>query len=197
MRVLVLLLALLVFGLGAFVLLRNETPRQAGSGHSERTSIEQADSGTAPFDASSLDRLSKSVEGLRASVERLSQRLAEWDDRPESRPRGGQDSIVVDRFTLTGETPAHSRRDAAIGIRSAPEPERRKRFEELRGQPEIEVNRRHWLWTLSDAVQHYGPPDEIHPMETGRVDLVYRTGNLEHRLAFYDGLLLLVHVREN
>jgi hypothetical protein len=55
------------------------------------------------------------------------------------------------------------------------------------------VNRAHWFWSYADALERYGPPDEIMPIEPGRVDFAYRDGNDQVRLQFYDGRLLVVN----
>jgi hypothetical protein len=145
-------------------------------------------------DRESLDRMSEQLADLAAAMDRLGRRLEELRPSPDSRMTRATDPTPAE--TPGGAAVEAGRvggRSSITGVGAPPDSGRRQRFEELRGQPWGDITRRHWFWTFDQALEHYGPPDSIYPSEGGRVDFIYRVGEEEHRLQFYDGRLLIVN----
>ena len=174
------------------VLIRADLGRAPASGRGEipDTGREPERRVSSPDDTA--DRIARSVDSLRASVERLNGALEEWKAVAESRSRGGGDAAVVDHIAGEGRPPAMRSKDLAAAIQAAPDPARRKALDDMRADEYEVVNRRHWFMTIEEVLQRYGSPDQIGTDTGGQVQFIYHTELSDFTLSFFDGRLLIV-----
>jgi hypothetical protein len=191
-----LLLSLIAGLLGAIVivLVRADLGRANTSVRAPKPKLWQEQERSAPGQDDGVEQLSQNVEALRKSVERLTAALEEARLVAESRPRGVGEAIVVDRGAVDAKPgAARTKSELESAIKAEPDPERRKALDGMRAEDDDVVNRRHWFMTIEEAIQRYGPPDDIVPDAGGKLMLEYRTELAEFTFQFFDGRVLRVY----
>jgi hypothetical protein len=117
MRVALAVLTLFALGAGILLLFRSDPGRRMDERRPEPARLERDHRGEPAWDANSLEHLAKSVDELRAAVERLDRRLASSLDAPET--RRASDALVAERGA-PGPAPAQPARTELQEARARP-----------------------------------------------------------------------------
>lgn len=166
---------------------------ESGIGLDRPTGVDATSPGHADLIAA-LNRVSDETRNLRLQMTELSREMRTIAGPAARRAISAEGDAFEDSAgTPRVESPRPSGAALREKVSQPPDPERRKRFDDLAGQSQEQQSNRarsHWFLTYAEVMDRYGAPDWVSQDENGSVSIGYTLRAGTARITFRDGLVV-------